>query len=311
MFGFMRTRSCQRHYCGVCKTIGATYGQAPRLLLNHDTVLIAEIMTALSPAATSHPVLKRRGCFRLPDPETVPLPLRFAAATTMLLAGAKVRDHVADTGRTTWRLLARAFQPRYEKAGADLAAWGLPVAQIETQLASQSAREANPVSLAELSNPTAFATAQVCGTAAKLSGRADAEPALMSFGQNFGHLIYVLDAWHDYAKDTASGQFNAIRALFQSRESARQEITTAASAVAASIDALPLDDRPREALKARFQASLTFSMEPAKAVKKTFADRLPDWAPDWCDSCCCDECCCLDSCCDSCDCGDCCSGCDC
>ncbi|HLM60716.1 MAG TPA: DUF5685 family protein, partial [Pyrinomonadaceae bacterium] len=57
MFGLMRAKKCgtteaEKHlrrlnYCGTCKTIGALYGQKARLLLNHDTVFLAEILTAL------------------------------------------------------------------------------------------------------------------------------------------------------------------------------------------------------------------------------------------------------------------------
>jgi hypothetical protein len=316
MFGFMRTRGCQRHYCAVCKTIGAEYGHAPRMLLNHDTVLVAEIMSALSPEPLRHPSLVRRNCLTLPRKDEAPLALRYAAATTMFLAGAKVRDHVADTGRAGWRLLNRALDSRYRQASSQLAAWGLPVAGIEHSLASQAEREAQPASLDQLSEPTAHATAQVCGNAAHLAGRPDAAEGMSRFGAAFGKLIYVLDAWHDYKRDTGSGQFNALHALYGSRENAKADLDAAALQVDSAIADLPLEPRPREALRARFQANLTFALDPvSKAAKRKASECLPDCFPDACDACCCDACCdscdcdCCGSCCDcgSCDCG----GCDC
>ncbi|MCU0238408.1 MAG: DUF5685 family protein, partial [Pyrinomonadaceae bacterium] len=58
MFGLMRAKTCgmsadEKHfrrlnYCGTCKTIGSLYGQKSRLLLNNDTVFLAEILTSLS-----------------------------------------------------------------------------------------------------------------------------------------------------------------------------------------------------------------------------------------------------------------------
>ena len=58
MFGLMRVKKCgmseaekhfrRLHYCGTCKTIGSLYGQKSRLLLNHDTVFLAEILSSLS-----------------------------------------------------------------------------------------------------------------------------------------------------------------------------------------------------------------------------------------------------------------------
>lgn len=307
MFGFMRTRGCQRHYCAVCKTIGAEYGHAPRMLLNHDTVLVAEIMSALSPEPLRHPSLVRRNCLTLPRQNEAPLALRYAAATTMFLAGAKIRDHVTDSGRAGWRLLTRALGSRYRKASSHLADWGLPVAGIEQALASQPEHEAHPQSLDQLAGPTALATAQVCGNAAHLAGRPDAVDGMSRFGAAFGKLIYVLDAWHDYKRDTRDGQFNALHALYGSRDNAKADLDAAAAQVDRAIADLPLDTRPREALRARFQANLTFALEPAaKVAKRKASDCLPDCFPDSCDACCCDSCDCCD-CCGSCDCG----GCDC
>jgi hypothetical protein len=304
MFGFMRTRSCQRHYCGVCKTIGSEYGHAPRMLLNHDTVLIAEIMTALSPEPVRHPVLSRRSCLQIPKAGSTPLALRYAAAATILLAGAKIRDHAADTGKAGWRLLSGALNSRYRAAKTSLEGWGLGVERIESELATQTTREASPASLAQLAAPTAFATSAVCGSAAVAAGRPDAEPALAGFGDAFGRLIYLLDAWHDYAKDAVSGQFNAIQAIHGSREQGRAAIDAAAREVEQSIQALPLAGRAREALRTRFQANLTMSMAAKKEAGSKLSDCLPNCMPDACDSCCdCDCCCDCGSCCDGCDCG--------
>ena len=319
MFGFMRTKACQRHYCGVCKTIGAEFGQGPRMLLNHDTVLVAEIMTALDPRSGCHPALMRRNCFRMPKAGEAPLPLRYAAATTILLASSKVRDHVADTGKAGWRLLDRLLRRGYRRASDQLAGWGLPVTEIESRLEQQSAIEATPgASMSEYAGPTAFATAAVCGSAAVAMGRLDAVAPMERFGESFGRLIYVLDAWHDHARDAATRQFNAIRSLYPSRDEARPEIDAAAVEVASAIDALPLPDTTRGALRMRFEASLNASLEGAKHAKRKMSDCLPNCLPDACDDCCCGLDCCCDCdicgacgdcscCCDSCDCG----GCDC
>lgn len=275
MFGFMRTRGCQSHYCAVCKTIGAEYGHAPRMLLNHDTVLVAEIMSALSPEPVRHPSLVRRNCLTLPRKNEAPLALRYAAATTMFLAGAKVRDHVTDTGRTGWRILNRALDSRYRKASAELTTWGLPVAGIEQALACQPQRESASSSLDELAESTSMATAEVCGNAAKLAGRPDAADGMSRFGAAFGKLIYVLDAWHDYKRDSISGQFNALKAVYGTRDNAKTDLDSAAAAVDDAIAALPLESRPKEALRARFQANLTFALDPSVANAETKDLRLP------------------------------------
>jgi hypothetical protein len=49
MFGLMR-RAKRLPYCGTCKTLGTLYGQRSRLLLNHDTVFLAELLMEQSGA---------------------------------------------------------------------------------------------------------------------------------------------------------------------------------------------------------------------------------------------------------------------
>ncbi len=301
MFGFMRSRGCGRHYCGVCKTIGSEYGHAPRMLLNHDIVLVAEIMTALSPEKPADPVLARRNCLRLPKRGEAPAALRFAAATTVLLAEAKLRDHAADTRSAVWRGLGRLLRPRYRRAAEDLRSFGVEVDNIEQELATQAEIERRPVSLDQLAGPTASATAAICGAAAGVAGRSDAKAALSNFGAAFGRLVYVLDAWHDFERDAASGQFNALRALYGRAE--RSAVDEAAGEVERAIAALPMEAGRRENLRSRLQANFTFAIAPGEGKKK-ISDCLPDCAPDCCDGCC-DSCCDCDCCCDcgSCDCG--------
>lgn len=58
MFGLMRVKKCwipetdkrfrRWNYCQTCKPLGALYGQRSSLLINHDAIFPAEI---LSPAA--------------------------------------------------------------------------------------------------------------------------------------------------------------------------------------------------------------------------------------------------------------------
>ena len=90
MFGLMRAKSCgqsdeqrlQRrlHYCGTCKTVGTLYGNKARLLLNHDTVFLAEILTALGGEDFNswQRALQSFNCLNLPSNE-IPPALEFAA----------------------------------------------------------------------------------------------------------------------------------------------------------------------------------------------------------------------------------------
>lgn len=271
MFGLMRTRGCglgqsarelrRLHYCGTCKAIGGEYGHASRLLLNDDTVLVAEIVTALSGQPDWQANIRTRNCFKMPErPDDVPVALRYAAAATVLLATGKVRDHVSDSTTLVWRALSRWLDPRYRRAAAQLRHWGVPVEQIERQLASQKQREAAAHSLEQLAEPTCFATAMICRSAARLAGRQDGEPFAESVGRRFGYLIYLLDAWEDFDRDARRGEFNAFRSMYGARECGRQDVITASHAVEQAFRELPVAERFRDELLLRLRMNLRSRM---------------------------------------------------
>ena len=309
----------RRHYCGTCKVIGREYGQASRLFLNHDTVLLAEIVTALTEAPEWGAAIESRNCFQLPKKaEATPAVLRYAAAATVLLASAKVQDHASDSGKLKWRVLTRWLNPHYRRAAAALCDWGVPVRDIERKLATQQQRESRPESLEQLAEPTCFATAEICRHAAKLAPTemgAKLGMTLERFGRRFGYLIYLLDAWEDFERDAACGDFNAFRALYGKRGLARPYVLAAADAVSCSFQELPVGEVFRSQLLVRFQSNFTarFAVTLPIMMAPITPGIPPLGAPrkagrgSWCGACDGDGCCdgCGDSCwdgCSSCDC---------
>src|SRR5205085_4299225 len=141
------------HYCGTCKTIGGLYGQRSRALLNHDTVFLAELLSALSGAdrrlnewGSSY---QSYNCLALPrSADEMPLVLRYAAAATLTLAEFKLADHINDSNRRRWRIARRVFSKRFEQAAAQLALWDFPVEALRRALGSQEARVARAQSAA-------------------------------------------------------------------------------------------------------------------------------------------------------------------
>src|SRR5690349_9279583 len=101
MFGLMRAKKCgmsdeEKHfrrlnYCGTCKTIGSLYGQKSRLLLNHDTVFLAEILSALSgdDARDWQQSYQSFNCLNMPKDE-MPRSLQFAATANVILTEFKL-----------------------------------------------------------------------------------------------------------------------------------------------------------------------------------------------------------------------------
>lgn len=240
MFGLMR-HAPRLPYCGTCKTLGTLYGQRSRLLLNHDTVFLAEVLLELAggPKLTEKewlPAYQSFNCLKLPRrAECMPLALEYAATMTVVLAHFQIEDHLVDSGGFRWRAAARLFSPAYWKAARRLREWRFPLDEMTAILRTQAAREAHPRSLEQVAEPTAAATALALRHGVRLCGRPDLEQAAYELGVKFGRLIYVLDAYQDRERDTETGAFNALLA-FPDLD-ARREVMTAAGRIAEKLSA--------------------------------------------------------------------------
>ncbi|HEX9930652.1 MAG TPA: DUF5685 family protein [Pyrinomonadaceae bacterium] len=231
MFGLMQAKRCdltieQRnerrlHYCGTCKTLGSLYGHKTRALLNHDTVFLAEILTALSEKQDFGRALQSYNCLAKPKAlNEMPLALQIAATTNVVLAEFKIGDRVEDSKNRAWRVVGKFFDKSFRQAEKQLKAWDFPLAELKDLPRLQSKREAEKFAeigeavLFYLAEPTARATALFFRHGAKLIGREDLQSKMSALGAAFGEIVYLLDAFEDYENDFRRGEFNAIRAAF-------------------------------------------------------------------------------------------------
>src|SRR5215468_8533268 len=223
MYGLMRVRHCGQsleqserhrfHYCGTCKTMGRLYGQRSRLLLNHDAVFLAELLTLLS--AESQPwnadkAYLSYNCLSLPRSEDdMPRALQLAAAANIMLTEFKVADRIKDGGLVRWRLVQRFFSGGFRRASALLRRLNFPVDDLRRLQDRQDEREAAPSSprrspvaaLRRLASPTAAATAMFFTHGARSLGRPEVAYTSWRLGYDFGRLVYLLDAFEDYEED--------------------------------------------------------------------------------------------------------------
>ena len=310
MFGLMRAKKCgtsdaEKHfrrlnYCGTCKTMGSLYGQKSRLLLNHDTVFLAEILTALSGENVNDwgKSYQTFNCLNVPSGE-MPLSLQFAATTNVILTEFKLADHVADEGKRRCKFAQRAFSAEFQKAEDLLDSWKFPLAEVKGILQSQTVREseisgnsANEI-LENLAAPTAEATAIFFAEGVKLIGKNDSVNLARELGSAFGVLVYLLDAFEDYAKDFSVNQFNAIRAAFNLKESVMSAeakrktvslLRELENRIVEKIHALPIAENQKTLFAARLADNLQRKLKTnlpvvrAKTVcapksKRTFAQR--------------------------------------
>jgi hypothetical protein len=288
MFGLMKARSCSQteelklqrrlHYCGTCKTMGSLYGQKTRALLNHDTVFLAELLSAIS---TNPQELKgwnrayqSYNCLALPaEPEHMPLPLQLAATATLVLAEFKIADHIDDSKRRFWQTARRFFSKSFRQANRRLQSWQFPLDELRQALLSQQRREAEARTsrapaeaiLDSLAEPTALATALFCAAGARLVGQEAEQDRLHRLGYHFGTIAYLLDAIDDYEKDLRRGDFNALAAAYQIsaprlpadiRKAAVKQIRRQQRQLEALLADLPMPDTQRSMFAARLQSNL-------------------------------------------------------
>jgi len=237
MFGLMRFRkTCghspeswknwRLHYCGTCKVMGRVYGQASRLTLNHDTVFLGEMLTALSPKPVHWSAgMRSFSCMSLPASQAeAPEALRYAAAATVVLTEYKLRDRIEDDSRlrTFWTKARRWWSPRFRTACAELHGFGFDVKTLDRALSAQLGveRRGDP----DPAGPTASAASMFYAHGAFLAKRPELRETLARLGAAFGSMIYWLDAWSDQDSDQRAGTYNAIVAMGLDRERAIAEI---------------------------------------------------------------------------------------
>lgn len=280
------------HYCGTCKTMGAVYGQKSRLLLNHDTVFLAEILTALGAddSADWQSAFQSYNCMAQPTGEMPPA-LRFAAAANVVLTEFKITDHLADEPKTRWRVAHRTFSQAFKKAAAQLGEWNFPLETLRQILGEQTMRENSPheqtpdAHLHFLAEPTATATALFFAEGAKFVGSVESKNTMHALGAAFGRLVYLLDAFEDYEKDFAKNQFNAFRAAFKISESklsgakrreAVEKLNSIQNEITANLNALPIDGELKKLFVARLHGNLSQKLKTVLPVlAKVCATKKP------------------------------------
>ncbi|MFJ3673029.1 DUF5685 family protein [Streptomyces sp. NPDC090106] len=220
------------HLCGLCLALRKDHGQFARIVTNYDGLLIS----VLTEAQTARTDRGRRtaGPCPLRGMRTASVAngegARLSAAVSLVLASAKVRDHVADgDGLLAHRpvaLAARRVASGWGAAGARSGSavgfdTGLLVDAVDRQLGIETlAGPGTPI--LTVTEPTETATAAAFAHTAVLAGRPGNALPLAEAGRLFGRLAHLLDAVEDRETDAASGAWNPLTATGTSLAEARR-----------------------------------------------------------------------------------------
>ncbi|TXS45686.1 hypothetical protein EAO75_22995 [Streptomyces sp. uw30] len=218
--------------CGLCLSLRGDHGQFARIVTNYDGLLISVLTEAQ--AQKDSGLRRTAGPCPLRGMRTASVAqgegARLAAAVSLVLASAKVRDHVADgdglLARRPVALAARRVAAGWGAAGARSgSAVGFDTALLVDAVDRQVGIEALAgigTPILAVTEPTETATAAAFAHTAILAGRPHNAEPLADAGRLFGRLAHLLDAVEDRAADAEAGAWNPLTATGTSLAEARR-----------------------------------------------------------------------------------------
>lgn len=207
--------------CGLCLALRDDYGQGGRVATNYDGLVVSALVEAQSTAAPG-----RREAGRCPlrgmrkADVAVGESVRLAAVVSLVLAAARVRDHVDDGdgvfAAAGVRPAARRIADRWERQGAGVgSALGFDTGVLTDAIGRQATLEAAAApgsSLLAVTEPTETSVGAAFSHTAVLAGRPGNVEPLREVGQLFGRVAHLLDAVEDLHDDRVHGKWNPVSA---------------------------------------------------------------------------------------------------
>lgn len=268
------------HLCGLCLALRGDHGQFARIATNYDGLVISVLVEAQSSRAEGANSWRRTAG---------PCPLRgmrsasvakgegarLAASVSLVLASAKMRDHVADgdgaLGRRPVAAAARRIAAKWDRAGARTGSeLGFDTAVLVDAVERQTGLEelAGPgTPLVQITEPTETATAAAFGYTAVLAGRPANRAPLEEAGRLFGRLAHLLDAVEDLAEDARTGAWNPVAATQTPLAEVRRLCDDAVHGVRLALREVEFGSKAQGRL-----AHLLLAHELQSAVDRAFSD---------------------------------------
>lgn len=196
------------YYCGVCKTIGALFGQIPRFTLNYDTTFLALLLSSVGnknikacmKRCAVHPVKKKYTI----DSDPV---IEYASDMNVLLAYYNLLDKRNDGDSKTAAVALPVLKPAYRKLKAKYAK---KCDIIESKLEELKRLEKEGCSsMDRASEPFARIMEEVLAFEPLMEDENNGQ-VLKWLGYNMGKWIYILDAFDDIGKDIEKKSYNPL-----------------------------------------------------------------------------------------------------
>lgn len=196
------------YYCGLCKSMGRSFGVFSRFALNYDAVFLGLLMASVH---DEMPVLKRESCIANPIKRKLIVKessgIDFAADINVLLTYYKLKDDIRDEGGWLPFLVQLLFQKGYKSVvSRNMDIDSIIASSISSQV---SLEEKGCSSMDEAAEPFANMLMQLLSKG--YSGEDKSVSRILEWiGYNIGKWIYIIDAFDDIEKDIKSGSYNPI-----------------------------------------------------------------------------------------------------
>lgn len=212
------------HLCGLCLALRDDHGHAARVATNYDGLIISVLVEAQAAPERAGAGRRKAGPCALRGMRTASVArgegARLAAAVSLVLAAAKMQDHVEDKDGVFARRgvaggarkVAARWARQGEGTGHDV---GFDTAVLTRAVGRQGEVEAlaGPgTSVLVVTEPTETATGAAFAHTAVLAGRPENAESLAEAGRLFGRLAHLLDAVEDAWEDRESGAWNPLLA---------------------------------------------------------------------------------------------------
>jgi len=229
------------YYCGVCKSMGRSFGPVSRFALNYEAVFLGLLLSAVNKEKSD---LKKEACIANPFKKKWVVRnnkyVDYAADINVLLTYYKLIDNWQDERHLISYFAKLAFGRGYNKAKAKSAHTDTV---IRDALAKQSALEQQKCSSIDAAaEPTAVMIRDILLIGCKDADK-DVQRSMEWLGYNIGKWIYTIDAFDDIEKDIKSGSYNPLLLQYNYRQQ-------------------PIEDFKQE-IKADIERSLLYTLSQA------------------------------------------------
>ncbi|MDF2521730.1 MAG: hypothetical protein K0R84_2358 [Clostridia bacterium] len=209
------------YYCGVCKSMGRSFGLASRFALNYEAVFLGLLLAAVN---KERPILKKEACIANPIKKKLIVKnnkyVDFAADINVILTYYKLIDNWNDEKNAASLGAKLLMQGGYKKASERNPMSDNAIKESLSKLSRLEEDKCSSIDAA--AEPFAEMIKQIL-----LVGCQDCDKDTLRtmewLGYNIGKWIYTIDAYDDIEKDIKSGSYNPLLLQYNYRDEGVEE----------------------------------------------------------------------------------------